>query len=119
MTIQGIGLNEKSHPQSVTYGVQHTNDHSVDNMANKGTKQLCTVCVGPVKRYSLEKRKQCQRTKEPPQQAIPKSPTEARTKTANIALKQEAKRGADDHSKQRVQTNSDCGRRRVHQTRNQ
>src|SRR6266446_2496623 len=60
-----------------------------------------------------------QRPEKPPEDAVSQAPTQTRSVSANVALKEQAERRSDDHGDGKVQRLSKSGRGGSHQAGNQ
>src|SRR3984893_13876991 len=100
--IEWIAFDKYSHPKCVSAGVNYAYNQYVPPMSYERSKQLLTVLIRPVQAASLPERHEGHRPQKPPENAVTKSPSQARSIPANITLKEQPKGGADDECEDKM-----------------
>src|ERR1700730_8290408 len=88
-------------------------------MSYERSKQFLTVLIRPVQAASLPERHEGHRPQKPPENAVTKSPSQARSIPANITLKKQPEGRADNEREDKMQCNPGVAGAKMNQSRDQ
>src|SRR6516165_2476996 len=118
-SVDRVGIFRESYPQPVQRAVDQTDNQTVNDVADQGSEQRCASLVGPVQNVPLPFGKDREGPEEPPQYAVGRAPTHARSVATHISLKQDTEGSADNYRENEMQCDAYHHRFRMDQSRNQ